>query len=63
MLHDVEKICELQHKLDEYERFHGELILIIYEGDTDRKFVRFDEQVVPFAEDLIKQIKKLIAKC
>lgn len=63
MLHDVEKICELQHKLDEYERFHGELFLMIYEGDTDRNFVRFDEQVVPFAEDLIKQIKKLIAKC
>lgn len=59
-MYDVEKICELQRKLDEYERFHGELFLMLYNRDVKRQFVRFIENDVPFADDIIEQVKKLI---
>lgn len=59
-MYDVEKICELQRKLDEYERFHGELFLMLYNRDVKRQFVRFREDEVLFGEDIIKQVKKLI---
>jgi hypothetical protein len=59
-MYDVEKICELQRKLDEYERFHGELFLMLYNRDVKRQFVRFSEDEVPFSEDIIKEVKKLI---
>jgi predicted site-specific integrase-resolvase len=59
-MYDVEKICELQRKLDEYERFHGELFLMLYNRDVKRQFVLFREEEVLFGEDIIKQVKKLI---
>jgi hypothetical protein len=59
-MYDVDKICSLQRKLDEYERFHGELFFMLYNRDVKRQFVRFSEDEVPFSEDIIKQVKKLI---
>jgi hypothetical protein len=59
-MYDVEKICELQRKLDEYERFNGELFLMLYNRDVKRQFVRFIGDDVPFGNDIIKQVKKLI---
>lgn len=59
-MYDVEKICDLQRKLDEYERFHGELFLMLYNRDVKRQFVRFIENDVPFGDDIIEQVKRLI---
>lgn len=59
-MYDVEKICDLQRKLDEYERFHGELFLMLYNRDVKRRFVRFIGDDVPFGDDIIEQVKKLI---
>lgn len=59
-MYDVEKICDLQRKLDEYERFHGELFLMLYNRDVKRQFVCFREDDVLFSEELIKEVKKLI---
>lgn len=59
-MYDVEKICELQRKLDEYERFHGELFLMLYNRYIKRQFVCFSEGDVPFSEGIIKEVKKLI---
>jgi hypothetical protein len=59
-MYDVEKICELQRKLDEYERFNGELFLMLYNRDVKRQFVRFIKDDVPFCDDIIEQVKRLI---
>lgn len=59
-MYDVEKICELQRKLDEYERFHGELFFMLYNRDVKRQFVCFREDDVPFSEGIIELVKKLI---
>jgi hypothetical protein len=59
-MYDVEKICDLQRKLDEYERFHGELFLMLYNRDVKRRFVRFVGDDVPFGDDIIEQVKRLI---
>lgn len=59
-MYDVEKICDLQRKLDEYEHFHGELFLMLYNRDVKRQFVRFIENDVPFGDDIIEQVKRLI---
>lgn len=59
-MYDVEKIYDLQRKLDEYERFHGELFLMLYDRDVKRQFVCFSKDEVPFSEEIIKQVKKLI---
>lgn len=59
-MYDVEKICDLQRKLDEYERFHGELFLMLCNRDVKRQFVRFIGDDVPFGDDIIEQVKRLI---
>ena len=60
---DVEKICAMQRRLDEYERFHGELFLMLYNKDTKRQFVCFEPKEVPFSEEILKYVKKLIELC
>ena len=62
-MYDVEKICELQRKLDEYERFHGELFLMLINRDVKRHFVAISEQDVNFGEAILKEVKKLIEEC
>ena len=62
-MYDVEKICELQRKLDEYERFHGELLLMLINKDIKRQFVAISEQDVYFGEAILKEVKKLIEQC
>lgn len=59
-MYDVEKICDLQRKLDEYERFHGELFLMLYNRDVKRQVVRFIKDDVPFCDGIIEQVKRLI---
>ena len=61
-MENIEKICEMQRRLDEYERFHGELFLMLYEKNPNRQSVRFDEDEAPWAELLIKEIRKLLEK-
>lgn len=62
-MYDVEKICELQRKLDECERFHGELLLMLITRDVKRQFVAISEQDVDFGEVILKEVKKLIEQC
>lgn len=62
-MYDVEKICELQRKLDECERFHGELLLMLLNKDVNRQFVAIDEQDVYFGKAILKEVKKLIELC
>ena len=63
VMYDVEKICELQRKLDECERFHGELLLMLINRDVKRNFVAISEQDVYFGEAILKEVKKLIEQC
>ena len=63
VMYDVEKICELQRKLDECERFHGELLLMLINKDIKRQFVAISEQDVYFGEAILKEVKKLIELC
>lgn len=60
---DIEKICSMQRQLDEYERFHSELYFMLVEHNPKRQYVRFDDDEVPWAETLIKEIRKLIEEC
>lgn len=62
-MYDVEKICELQRKLDECERFHGELLLMLINKDIKRQFVVISEQDVYLGEAILKEVKKLIEQC
>jgi hypothetical protein len=63
IMNDVEKICELQRKLDEYERFHGELFYMLVNRDVKRQFVAFDPTDVPYGKVILEQVKKLIEQC
>lgn len=62
-MHDVEKICEMQRKLDEYERFHGELFIMLVNRDVKRQFVAIDTDDVPYGKAILEQVKKLIEQC
>lgn len=62
-MENVQKICEMQHRLDEYERFHGELFLMLYSKDVNRQFVCFDENEVPFSKEILKCTKDLLKLC
>lgn len=62
-MYDVEKICELQRKLDECERFHGELLLMLINKDIKRQFVVISKQDVYLGEAILKEVKKLIEQC
>ena len=62
-MHDVEKICEMQRKLDEYERFHGELFIMLVNRDIKRQFVAIDSNDVPYGKGILDQVKKLIEQC
>lgn len=62
-MYDVEKICELQRKLDECERFHGELLLMLVNRDVKRQFVAIDTADVPFGKAIFEQVTKLIEQC
>lgn len=63
VMYDVEKICELQRKLDECERFHGELLLMLINKNIKRQFVAISKQDVYFGEAILKEVKKLIEQC
>ena len=60
---DVEKICSMQRTIDEYERFHGELFLMLYSKDVNRQFVCFDAKEVPLSEEILKYTKNLLKLC
>lgn len=62
-MYDVAKICELQHRIDEYDRFYGELLLMLIHKDIKRQFVAISEQEVPFAKAILDEVKKLIELC
>lgn len=63
VMHDVEKICEMQRKLDEYERFHGELFIMLVNRDIKRQFVSIDPDDVLYGKAILDQVKKLIEQC
>ena len=63
VMHDVEKICEMQRKLDEYERFYGELFIMLVNRDVKRQFVAIDPYDVPYGKAILEQVKKLIEQC
>lgn len=62
-MYDVEKICELQHRLDEYERFCEFLFFMLHDKDVHRQAVVFSDKDVPLHDYIIKEIKKLIEQC
>jgi hypothetical protein len=62
-MYDVEKICELQHRLDEYERFCEYLFFMLHDKDTHRQAIVFREEVIPLHDFISKEIKKLIEQC
>ena len=62
-MYDVEKICELQHRLDEYERFCEYLFFMLLDKDASRDAIRFDDKDVPLHDFISKEIKKLIEQC
>lgn len=62
-MYDVEKICELQHRLDEYERFCEYLFFVLNDKDAHRQAVVFRDKDIPFHDFISKEIKKLIEKC
>lgn len=56
----VEKVCELQRDVCEYERFLGDLLLMLVEGDAGRNAV---EHVVPnrcLADGVWERAKRLL---
>lgn len=62
-MYDIEKICELQHRLDEYERFCEFLFFMLHDKDVHRQAVVFSDKDVPLHEYISKEIKKLIEQC
>ena len=62
-MEDVEKICEMQRTIDEYERFSAELYLMLSNKDIKRQFVSFNSHKLPFSEAILKEVKKLIELC
>lgn len=58
---DIEKICQLQRCIDEYERFMEHLFFIIKDKDVNRAAVRFDN-CIPLHEFIEKEVKMLVAK-
>lgn len=62
-MYDVEKICELQHRIDEHERFLEHLFFILHEKDVSRQAIRFDDSEIPLHDYIYKEIKKLIEQC
>ena len=63
VMYDVEKICELQHRLDEYERFCEYLFFMLHDKDAHRQAVVFRDKDIPFHDFISKEIKKLIEQC
>ena len=63
VMYDVEKICELQHRLDEYERFCEYLFFMLHDKDVHRQAVVFRDKDVPLHDFISKEIKKLIEQC
>ena len=62
-MYDVEKICELQHQLDEYARFCEYLLFMLQDKDAHRDAIRFDDTDVPLHNYISEEIKKLIEQC
>ena len=62
-MYDVEKICELQHRLDEYERFCEYLFFMLHDKDVNRQAVVFSDKDMPLHDYISKEIKKLIEQC
>ena len=62
-MYDVEKICELQHRLDEYARYHEYLFFMLHDKDVHRQTVIFHDNDIPFHDFISKEIKKLIEQC
>lgn len=60
---DVEKICELQHRLDEYARFCEYLFFMLHDKDAHRQAIVFRDEDVPLHDYISKEIKKLIEQC
>lgn len=63
VMYDVEKICELQHRLDEYERFCEYLFFMLHDKDAHRQAIVFRDKDIPFHDFICKEIKKLIEQC
>lgn len=62
-MYDVEKICELQHRLDEYERFCEYLFFMLHDKDAHRQVIVFRDKDIPLHDFICKEIKKLIEQC
>jgi hypothetical protein len=62
-MYDVEKICELLHRLDEYERFCEYLFFMLHDKDVHRQSIVFRDKDVPLHDFISKEIKKLIGQC
>lgn len=63
VMYDVEKICELQHRLDEYERFLEYLFFMLHDKDVHRQAIVFRDKDVPLHNYISEEIKKLIEQC
>lgn len=65
----VEKLCELQSIIDEYERFHGDLFIMLAKRRTGQIFLKhkvpgdnFMEFIWDKCERLIEENEELKAK-
>lgn len=62
-MNEVAKICELQHRIDEYERFCEHLFFMLSDYDVNRRCMAFSSSDMPLCEYIIKETKKLIEQC
>lgn len=57
----VEKVCRLQRDVCEYERFLGDLLLMLVEGDAGRNAVEHDVPNRCLAKGVWEQANRLLS--
>lgn len=57
----VEKVCELQRDVCEYERFLGDLLLMLVSGDAGRNAIEHDVPNRCLAEGVWEHAKRLLS--
>lgn len=56
----VEKVCELQREVCEYERFLADLLIVLIEKDVDRCDVKYEVRDDNLMCDVRNEVEKLL---